>query len=64
MATHSSILAWESLGQRSLNRLQSIGSQESDTTEQLTLSLFTLLTCIDTNLFLKKNYLRIWHAGS
>ena len=48
-------LPGKSLGQRSLNRLQSMGSQESDTTERLTLPLFTLLTCIDTNF--KKNYL-------
>jgi len=35
MATHSSILAGESHGQRSLVGYSSCGSQESDTTEQL-----------------------------
>ena len=33
MATHSSILAWEIPWTEKLGRLQSIGSQESDTTE-------------------------------
>ena len=35
MATHSSILAWEIPRTEELGRLQSVGSQESDTTEQL-----------------------------
>ena len=33
MATHSSILAWEIPRTEELGRLQSVGSQESDTTE-------------------------------
>ena len=33
MATHSSILAWESPWTEDPGRLQSMGSQESDTTE-------------------------------
>ena len=39
MATHSSILAWESHGQRSLAGYNPWGHKESDTTEKL-LSLF------------------------
>ena len=35
MATHSSILSWESLWTEEPGRLQSMGSQKSDTTEQL-----------------------------
>ena len=35
MATHSSILAWKIPWMQEPGRLQSIGSQESDTTEQL-----------------------------
>ena len=42
MATHSSILAWRSHGQRSLAGYSPWGHKESDMTEQLTLSLFTL----------------------
>ena len=37
MATHSSILAWRIPWTEKPGRLQSIGSKESDTTEQLTL---------------------------
>ena len=37
MATHSSILAWESLGQRSLEGHNSWGHEEPDTTEQLSM---------------------------
>ena len=40
MATHSSILAWRILCTEEPDRLQSTGLQESDTIEQLTLSLF------------------------
>ena len=36
MATHSSILAWEILGQRKLVGYSPWGCKESDTTEQLT----------------------------
>ena len=39
MATYSSILAWKSLGQRSLVGYGPWGHKESDTTDQLTLSL-------------------------
>ena len=35
MATHSSVLAWEPLGQRSLAGYSPWGREESDTTEQL-----------------------------
>ena len=41
-ATHSSILAWEFHGERSLVGYSRWGCKESDTTEQLTLS-YTLL---------------------
>ena len=41
MATHSSILAWKIPWTEEPSRLQSIGSQESDTTECL--SLYRLL---------------------
>ena len=37
MATHSSILAWKSHGQRSLGGYNPWGHKESDTTEQLPL---------------------------
>ena len=40
MATHSSILAWRVPWTEEPGRLQSQGHKESDTTEQLTLSLF------------------------
>ena len=36
MATHSSILAWRIQWREETYRLQSVGSQESDTTERLT----------------------------
>ena len=39
MATHSSILAWRTPWTEESVRLQSMGSQESDMTERLTLSL-------------------------
>ena len=40
MATHSSILAWRGPWTEEPGRLQLQGHKESDTTEQLTLSLF------------------------
>ena len=40
MATHSSILAWRVPWTEEPGRLQLQGHKESDTTEQLTLSLF------------------------
>ena len=40
MATHSSILAWRISRTEDSGRLQSIGSQESDRTDFLILSLF------------------------
>ena len=43
MATHPSILAWEIRGQRNLASCSPWGGKESDTTEQLTLSLFTFM---------------------
>ena len=39
IATHSSIIAWRIPWTEEPGRLQSMGSQESDVTEQLTLSL-------------------------
>ena len=39
MATHSSVIAWRIPWTEEPDRLQSMGSQESDTTERLTLSL-------------------------
>ena len=39
MATYSSILAWKSHGQRSLESYSLLGHKESDKTEQLTLIL-------------------------
>ena len=44
MATHSSILVW-GIQQRSLAGYSPLGHKESDTTEQLTLSLLFML-CI------------------
>ena len=43
MATHFSILAWKIPWTGGSGRLQSMGSQKSDTTEQLTLSSLSLL---------------------
>ena len=45
MATHSSILAWKSHGQRSLESYSPLGRKELDKTEQLTLYLKTPNTC-------------------
>ena len=42
MATHSSILAWKIPRTEEPGRLQSMGSQKLETTEQLTFSLFTV----------------------
>ena len=44
MATHSSILAWEIPWTKEPGRLQSMGFQESDTTEQLTLTSHKFIT--------------------
>ena len=44
MVTHSSILAWRIPWTEKPGRLQSMGSQESDTTEWLTLSLSKIET--------------------
>ena len=41
MAAYTSNLAWEIPGTEEPDGLQSMGLQESDTNEQLTLSLFT-----------------------
>ena len=43
MVTHSNILAWRILWTEKPNRLQSMGSQESNMTEQLILSLFSYI---------------------
>ena len=42
VATHSSILAWRISWIEEPDRLQSMGCTESDMTERLTLSLFSL----------------------
>ena len=42
MATHFSILAWRIPWTEEADRLQSMGLQESDTTEQLTLCLLNV----------------------
>ena len=42
MATHSSILAWRIPWTEEPGGLQSTGLQESDTTDRLTLSVFSL----------------------
>ena len=44
MATHSSILAWRISWTEEPGGLQSMGLQESDTTEWLTFSHFSLFT--------------------
>ena len=41
MATHSSILAWRSPWAEETDRLQSMGSQESDSTERLSTHTYT-----------------------
>ena len=41
MATHSSILAWRIPWAEGFGRLQSMGREESDRTERLTLLLFS-----------------------
>ena len=55
MATHSSILAWRNPWTKEPGRLQSMGSQESDTTEQLTLSLSLKKLALSFSLALMKN---------
>ena len=45
MATHSSILAWIIPWTEEPGGYSPWGRKESDTTEQLTLSLFTFTTC-------------------
>ena len=46
MATHPSILAWKSHGQSSLAGYSPWGHKELDTTEQLTLLLFTYFSSV------------------
>ena len=48
MATHSSILVWRILWTEEPGGLQSVGSQELDTTEQLTFSLHFLTIPLTT----------------
>ena len=45
MATHSSILAWKIPWTEEPDRLQSMGSQESDTTEHMSINFFEILFC-------------------
>ena len=51
LATHSSILAWSIPQTEEPGRLLSMGSQESDRTERLTLSHFTYISIICMHLF-------------
>ena len=51
MATHSSILAWEMPWTGEPGRLQSMGSQESDTTEQLNNNNLVQRVCVCVCLF-------------
>ena len=61
MATHYSILAWEIHGQRSLVGYSLWGLKESDTTEQLTLSLSIHCKLLKKNLkVICKQYHYIW----
>ena len=46
METYSSILAWRIPRTEDSGGLQSVGLQESDTTEGLTLSLSYIYTCV------------------
>ena len=46
LATHSSILAWRISWTEEPGGLQSMGLQESDTTEWLTLTLKSMLMCM------------------
>ena len=55
MATHFSILAWKIPWTEELGRLQSMGSQESDTTEQLHSCLHATLQHIKLSLFFHVN---------
>ena len=47
MATHSSILAWKSHGQRSLVGCSPWGRKESGTTERLTLTNTSMCICVN-----------------
>ena len=51
MATHSSILAWETPWTEEPDWLQSMGSQESDTTKQLTLSFSNKLLFLNDKIW-------------
>ena len=46
MATHSSILAWKTLWTEEPGGLQSMESQESDTTEQAHIDEIALQRCV------------------
>ena len=54
MATHSRILAWRIPWTEEPGELQSMGSQELDTTERLTLSHFHLLSNDTVNLLAER----------
>ena len=51
MATHSSILAWETPWTEESDWLQSMGLQESDTTKQLTLSFSNKLLFLNDKIW-------------
>ena len=54
MATHSSILAWIIPWTEETGRLQSMGCEESDTTERLTLLIHFFFNVYQYQLLLKK----------
>ena len=60
MATHSSVLAWEIPWTEEPNRLQSMGSKESDTTERLH---FTFVSIIITSVPLQRIRQKIPEVG-
>ena len=66
MATHSSILAWTTHGQRNLEGYCPWGSEESDTTEQLSTHTHTL--CLIVGATFRKEHssllfaLKVYHS--
>ena len=62
MATHSSVLVWETHGQRSLVGYSPQGHKESDTTERLSMhaSREKIDSQIDRSIYLHKRYIYIY----
>ena len=58
MAPHSSTLAWKIPWTEEPGRLQSMGSLESDTTEQLHMSLKSLLSLYVSNLYVFSQFVK------